>query len=252
MLERFQVATPALRIQTWTRGESTAIGLEPRTQKASVITSRRRTSQLVSYVSPKLLLVNNGELTHLKKEEAQWNHWCQNGRSKMWHTFLRTGYPGPPSAPKVASTFKDHIDLTWSCPCDNGGTKILGYNLEKKKKGTNYWSLVNQRGPITGTQHVWHSKRHSLMLSRGGRTQIRFLSTDTNYTVKDVFEGAAYEFRVSAINLSGTGDPSIPCDTVIARDPLSKMLVICAKPFSVIVAHRKHNSGLTPPFHLSF
>ncbi|XP_069004871.1 immunoglobulin-like and fibronectin type III domain-containing protein 1 [Embiotoca jacksoni] len=101
-------------------------------------------------------------------------------------------YPGPPTAPKVVSAFKDCINLSWSPPCDTGGTKIVGYNLEKNKKGTNYWSLVNQTGPIT----------------------------DTKYAVKDVFEGAAYEFRVSAINLSGAGDPSIPCDTVIARDPM--------------------------------
>ncbi|KAM9361800.1 immunoglobulin-like and fibronectin type III domain-containing protein 1 isoform 1-T2 [Symphorus nematophorus] len=101
-------------------------------------------------------------------------------------------YPGAPTAPKVVSAFKDCINLAWSPPCDTGGTKIVGYNLEKNKKGTNYWSLVNQRGPIT----------------------------DTKYAVKDVFEGAAYEFRVSAINLSGAGDPSIPCDTVIARDPM--------------------------------
>uniref|UniRef100_A0A672F8C6 Immunoglobulin like and fibronectin type III domain containing 1, tandem duplicate 2 n=1 Tax=Salarias fasciatus TaxID=181472 RepID=A0A672F8C6_SALFA len=91
------------------------------------------------------------------------------------------------SAPKVVSAFKDCINLSWCSPSDTGGTKIIGYNLEKNKKGTNYWSLVNQNGPIT---------------------------------VKDVFEGAAYEFRVSAINLSGAGDPSIPCDTVIARDPM--------------------------------
>ncbi|AWP02431.1 putative immunoglobulin-like and fibronectin type III domain-containing protein 1 isoform 3 [Scophthalmus maximus] len=101
-------------------------------------------------------------------------------------------YPGTPTAPKVVNAFKDCIHLTWSPPCDTGGTKIVGYNLEKNKKGTNYWSLVNQGGPIT----------------------------DTKYAVKDVFEGAAYEFRVSAINLSGAGDPSIPCDTVIARDPM--------------------------------
>lgn len=44
--------------------------------------------------------------------------------------------------------------------------------------------------------------------------------------MKDVYEGAAYEFRVSAINLSGAGDPSIPCDTVIARDPMSKPVTI--------------------------
>ncbi|GLD62998.1 immunoglobulin-like and fibronectin type III domain-containing protein 1 [Lates japonicus] len=101
-------------------------------------------------------------------------------------------YPGAPTVPKVVSAFKDCINLSWSPPCDTGGTKIVGYNLEKNKKGTNYWSLVNQGGPIT----------------------------DTKYAVKDVFEGAAYEFRVSAINLSGAGDPSIPCDTVVARDPM--------------------------------
>uniref|UniRef100_A0A8C4DXS5 Immunoglobulin like and fibronectin type III domain containing 1, tandem duplicate 2 n=1 Tax=Dicentrarchus labrax TaxID=13489 RepID=A0A8C4DXS5_DICLA len=98
---------------------------------------------------------------------------------------LRKSLAKPNLAPKVVSAFKDCINLTWAPPCDTGGTKIVGYNLEKNKKGTNYWSLVNQGGPIA-----------------------------------DVFEGAAYEFRVSAINLSGAGDPSIPCDTVIARDPM--------------------------------
>uniref|UniRef100_A0A672FC31 Immunoglobulin like and fibronectin type III domain containing 1, tandem duplicate 2 n=1 Tax=Salarias fasciatus TaxID=181472 RepID=A0A672FC31_SALFA len=93
-------------------------------------------------------------------------------------------YPGSPAAPKVVSAFKDCINLSWCSPSDTGGTKIIGYNLEKNKKGTNYWN--------------------------------------TKYAVKDVFEGAAYEFRVSAINLSGAGDPSIPCDTVIARDPMIK------------------------------
>ncbi|KAM9760029.1 immunoglobulin-like and fibronectin type III domain-containing protein 1 [Menidia menidia] len=101
-------------------------------------------------------------------------------------------YPGQPSTPKVVSAFKDCINLSWCPPCDTGGTKIVGYNLEKNKTGTNYWSLVNQKGPIT----------------------------DTKFAVTDVFEGAAYQFRVSAINLSGAGDPSIPCDTVTARNPM--------------------------------
>nr|CBN80730.1 Immunoglobulin-like and fibronectin type III domain-containing protein 1 [Dicentrarchus labrax] len=114
------------------------------------------------------------------------------GTTEAVSKLIVLGYPGPPTAPKVVSAFKDCINLTWAPPCDTGGTKIVGYNLEKNKKGTNYWSLVNQGGPIA----------------------------DTKYAVKDVFEGAAYEFRVSAINLSGAGDPSIPCDTVIARDPM--------------------------------
>ena len=55
--------------------------------------------------------------------------------------------------------------------------------------------------------------------------------------MKDVFEGAAYEFRVSAVNLSGAGDPSFPCDTVIARDPMSKSMLY----FTVVV----YNENLT-------
>ncbi len=105
----------------------------------------------------------------------------------------------------------------------------MGYNLEKKKKGTNYWSLVNQGGPITGTHSMLNTHNLAPVICihlHGGILimNIIFFSfyTDTKYAVKDVFEGAAYQFRVSAINLSGAGDPSIPCDTVIARDPMSK------------------------------
>lgn len=42
------------------------------------------------------------------------------------------------------------------------------------------------------------------------------------YSVKDVVEGIEYEFRVAAINFSGTGEPSSPSEFVIARDPKSE------------------------------
>uniref|UniRef100_A0A4W5R209 Immunoglobulin like and fibronectin type III domain containing 1, tandem duplicate 2 n=1 Tax=Hucho hucho TaxID=62062 RepID=A0A4W5R209_9TELE len=100
-------------------------------------------------------------------------------------------YPGPPSAPKVVSAFKDCINLAWSPPINTGGTEIWGYNLERRKKGSIFWSPVNLDGPIK----------------------------DTTFALKDVIEGAAYEFRVSAINISGVGEPSPPSVTVFARDP---------------------------------
>ncbi|XP_037534630.1 immunoglobulin-like and fibronectin type III domain-containing protein 1 [Nematolebias whitei] len=101
-------------------------------------------------------------------------------------------YPGPPSAPKVVTAFKDCISLTWSPPADTGGTSILGYNLEKRKKGSNLWGLVHPPNEI--------------IKGKG-------------FAVKDVVEGMEYEFRVAAINDSGAGEFSSPSEFVFARDP---------------------------------
>ncbi|XP_055077636.1 immunoglobulin-like and fibronectin type III domain-containing protein 1 [Periophthalmus magnuspinnatus] len=102
-------------------------------------------------------------------------------------------YPGQPSAPKVVSAFKDCINLTWSPPANTGGTNILGYNLEKRKKGSNLWSAVNPPEEMI----------------RSGKL----------CPVKDVIEGMEYEFRVAAINNSGAGEFSVPSEFVFARDP---------------------------------
>ncbi|XP_030275284.1 immunoglobulin-like and fibronectin type III domain-containing protein 1 [Sparus aurata] len=101
-------------------------------------------------------------------------------------------YPGAPSQPKVVSAFKDCINLAWSAPSNTGGTDLLGYNVEKRKNGSNLWGMVNPANePIK----------------------------EKNYGVKDVVEGIEYEFRVSAINISGAGEPSTPSEFVFARDP---------------------------------
>ena len=50
----------------------------------------------------------------------------------------------------------------------------------------------------------------------------RCLLPEKKHGVTDVIEGMEYEFRVSAINFSGSGEPSLPSDFVFARDPKSK------------------------------
>ncbi|KAJ3602957.1 hypothetical protein NHX12_030701 [Muraenolepis orangiensis] len=101
-------------------------------------------------------------------------------------------YPGPPSAPKIISAFKDCINMVWSSPSNTGGTNLLGYNVEKRKNGSNLWSPVNPpEEPIR----------------------------ERKYGVKDVVEGIEYEFRVSAVNISGAGEASTPSEFVFARDP---------------------------------
>lgn len=48
------------------------------------------------------------------------------------------------------------------------------------------------------------------------------MPSEKQYAVKDVVEGIEYEFRVSAINISGSGEPSPPSEFVFARDPKSE------------------------------
>ncbi|XP_067228729.1 immunoglobulin-like and fibronectin type III domain-containing protein 1 [Chanodichthys erythropterus] len=101
-------------------------------------------------------------------------------------------FPGQPAPPKVVGVFKNCINLTWAPPEKDGGTKILGYQLEKCKKDTNQWVTLNQvNDPIQALK----------------------------YAVKDVSEGSEYEFRVSAINMSGAGEPSAPSVMVCAKNP---------------------------------
>uniref|UniRef100_A0A3Q3WI37 Uncharacterized protein n=1 Tax=Mola mola TaxID=94237 RepID=A0A3Q3WI37_MOLML len=98
----------------------------------------------------------------------------------------------PPGAPKVVSASKTCINLTWTPPEDDGGEPIIGYQVEKRKKDTKQWIALNAvNEPIE----------------------------DVNYAVKEITEGTEYEFRVLAINNSGSGDPSPPSAMVCAKNP---------------------------------
>ncbi|XP_069560282.1 immunoglobulin-like and fibronectin type III domain-containing protein 1 [Brachyistius frenatus] len=101
-------------------------------------------------------------------------------------------FPGTPAPPKVVSAFDDCINLEWASPSNTGGSRILGYILEKRKKGSNLWTVVNAMDePLK----------------------------EKKYAVKDVVAGIEYEFRVTAINISGVGEFSNPSEFVFARDP---------------------------------
>ncbi|KAM4738379.1 immunoglobulin-like and fibronectin type III domain-containing protein 1 isoform 2-T2 [Anableps anableps] len=101
-------------------------------------------------------------------------------------------FPGPPAPPKVVSAFNDCINLSWASPASTGGSRLLGYILEKRKQGSNLWTVVNVPDEII---------------------------KEKKYAVRDVVEGMEYEFRVCAINLSGAGEFSNASEFVFARDP---------------------------------
>ncbi|XP_062969544.1 LOW QUALITY PROTEIN: immunoglobulin-like and fibronectin type III domain-containing protein 1 [Cynocephalus volans] len=99
--------------------------------------------------------------------------------------------PGPPSTPAILSASSRGITLTWTAPRGPGSAHILGYLIEKRKKGSNTWIAVNEQ-PVP----------------------------DRRWTVVDLRQGCQYEFRVTAMTPSGPGEPGPPSDAVFARDPM--------------------------------
>ncbi|XP_037353624.1 immunoglobulin-like and fibronectin type III domain-containing protein 1 [Talpa occidentalis] len=99
--------------------------------------------------------------------------------------------PRPPSTPAILSASSQGIGLTWTAPQGPGSAHITGYLIEKRQRGSNTWTAVNKQ-PVP----------------------------DRRWTVVDVRQGCQYEFRVTAVTLSGPGAPGSPSDAVFARDPV--------------------------------
>uniref|UniRef100_A0A671FUY1 Immunoglobulin superfamily member 22 n=1 Tax=Rhinolophus ferrumequinum TaxID=59479 RepID=A0A671FUY1_RHIFE len=99
--------------------------------------------------------------------------------------------PGLASQPQVTDVTKEAVTITWNAPTQDGGAPVLGYIVERRKKGSNLWVPVN-KDPIQ----------------------------DTKCTVDGLLEDTEYEFRVIAVNKAGPGHPSMPSNSVVAKDPV--------------------------------
>uniref|UniRef100_A0A6I8R0Z2 Titin n=1 Tax=Xenopus tropicalis TaxID=8364 RepID=A0A6I8R0Z2_XENTR len=98
--------------------------------------------------------------------------------------------PGPPGTPQVAHATKAFMMVTWQIPVNDGGSRVLGYHLEKKERSSILWAKVNKT-----------------------------LINDTQLKVTGLEEGLMYEYRVYAENIAGIGKCSKSCEPVAARDP---------------------------------
>ncbi|XP_043572761.1 immunoglobulin-like and fibronectin type III domain-containing protein 1 [Chiloscyllium plagiosum] len=103
----------------------------------------------------------------------------------------RKDVPGAPAKPNILSASSKSITVSWTPPHNTGGSRIIGYIIEKRKKGSNVWSAVTDT-PVTGKK----------------------------WTITDVIEGLEYEFRVIAVNSSGPGEPSCETEAAFAREPM--------------------------------
>lgn len=96
--------------------------------------------------------------------------------------------PGKTSKPELVDWDKDHVDLKWNAPTNDGGAPIDGYVIEVKEKYSPSW-------------------KEAMQVPAG----------QLSATVANLKEGEEYEFRIRAKNKAGVGEPSEPSDSVIAK-----------------------------------
>ncbi|XP_020666573.3 immunoglobulin superfamily member 22 [Pogona vitticeps] len=99
--------------------------------------------------------------------------------------------PGQASQPQVTDVTKDTVTITWNPPPKDGGAPILGYIVERRKKGSNLWVPVSKE-----------------------------LIQDTKCKVDGLLEDTEYEFRVIPVNRAGPGQPSSASNSIVTRDPI--------------------------------
>ncbi|PKU36011.1 immunoglobulin-like and fibronectin type iii domain-containing protein 1 isoform x1 [Limosa lapponica baueri] len=97
--------------------------------------------------------------------------------------------PGAPDPPEIVSASRDTITISWKTPRKTGTSRIVGYIVQKRKKGATTWLPVNNV-PIA----------------------------DKKLKMTNLKKGLQYEFRVAAVNAAGVGDASEPSQPVYARD----------------------------------
>ncbi|MPC46234.1 Twitchin [Portunus trituberculatus] len=96
--------------------------------------------------------------------------------------------PAPPGTPVVSKIGRNYVDLTWTPPETDGGSRVTGYLIERRENGGN-WIKCNDYNVI-----------------------------DTHYTVLNLPEGSDVEFRVYAINAAGKSEPSQTAQPVKIRE----------------------------------
>lgn len=105
--------------------------------------------------------------------------------------------PSKPKNVEVTDWDKDHADVQWTRPDNDGGSEITEYIIEVKDKFSKDW-VKKKKVP----------------------------ASQTSCTVDDLKEGQQYEFRVRAVNKAGPGEPSDATKPIIAKCRFVKPFII--------------------------
>ena len=117
--------------------------------------------------------------------------------------------PDPPVDVEVHNPTAEAMTITWKPPLYDGGSKIMGYIIEKIAKGEERWKRCNEH-----------------------------LVPVLTYTAKGLEEGKEYQFRVRAENAAGIGEPSRATPPTKAVDPVGKSCLL-----GLLSSHHERNEN---------
>lgn len=101
----------------------------------------------------------------------------------------------PPGKPEVTDVARSSASLCWTVPLNDGGSKIVGYVVERKVYSTDEWD-----------DNRWLKCNYTTI-------------TENYFTVTNLGEGETYEYRVIAKNAAGVHSaPSESTGPVTCRD----------------------------------
>ena len=106
----------------------------------------------------------------------------------------KANVPGPPGTPFTSKVGKNYVDLKWTVPFTDGGSRITGYILEGRNAGGSWFRLND------------------------------YNVTDLSYTALDLTTNADYEFRVIAVNAVGKSEPSLNSNSVKVNEDANGVL----------------------------
>ncbi|CAF4536552.1 unnamed protein product [Rotaria sp. Silwood1] len=104
--------------------------------------------------------------------------------------------PGQPGTPECVTRDREHIELKWNPPRSDGGNPIKGYIVERREKAA--------------------KKKEWTDINRGD------LHKGTNFVDNNVTPNKEYEYRVTAVNEAGPGEPSDSSGGIVAKPEKEK------------------------------
>lgn len=110
-----------------------------------------------------------------------------------------SAFSDPPGKPEVYDVTKTSVSIRWSIPFNDGGSKIVGYVVERKAFSDD-------------EEARWLKCNYTTI-------------TENFFTITSLHEGEQYEFRVIARN--GAGVHSMPSEStglITCKDEYSKMV----------------------------